>query len=77
MIKTTRQNWKKGEVVNVGFLRLRVKTVRAEYDSLPDIYELESLDGLKQYEFIPHNGLHLVAKLSVPQIEQSIEMLLV
>lgn len=77
MIKTTRQNWKKGEVVNVGFLRLRVKTVRAEYDYLPDIYELESLDGLKQYEFIPHNGLHLVAKLSVPQIEQSIEMLLV
>jgi hypothetical protein len=57
MIKNTKQNWAIGEVVKVGFLSLRIKGMRAEYDYLPDIYEMESLDGKKQYEFIPHNGL--------------------
>jgi len=41
----------------VGFLSLRVLSARAEYDGMPDIYTLESLNGAKRYEFIPHNGL--------------------
>lgn len=57
MIKNTKQKWKVGEVVKVGFLSLKVKGARSEKDGLPDIYELESIDGRKQYEFIPHNGL--------------------
>lgn len=42
MVKHTRQNWSVGSVVK---------------DGLPDIYTLESLDGAKMYQFIPHNGL--------------------
>ena len=57
MVKRTRQNWSVGSVVKVGFLSLRILGVRAVVDGLPDIYTLESLDGSKQYEFIPHNGL--------------------
>lgn len=50
--------WEPGQTVRVGFLTLRVLSARAEKDYLPDIYTLESLDGTKRYEFIPHNGLH-------------------
>lgn len=57
MITNTKQNWAVGEVVKVGFLKLKVTGCRAEYDGLPDIYELENLKGDKKYEFIPHNGL--------------------
>jgi len=57
MIINTRQNWGPGCIVKVGFLRLRVLSYRAEYDGLPDIYTLESIDGTRRYEFIPHNGL--------------------
>ncbi len=56
-ITRTRQDWSVGAEVKVGFLKLRVLGVKAVYDGLPDIYTLESLDGRKQYEFIPHNGL--------------------
>ena len=52
----TRQNWDIGQTVKVGFMTLKVLSVRAEYDGLPDIYTLESAKGVK-YEFIPHNGL--------------------
>lgn len=57
MIKNSKQNWSIGQTVKVGFLSLRVLSVRDEYDSLPDIYTLESLCGKRTYEFIPHNGL--------------------
>ncbi len=57
MITKTKQSWAMGQTVKVGFLQLRVVSVRAEYDGKPDIYTLESLDGKKRYEFIPHNGL--------------------
>jgi len=56
-ITNTRQNWTPGATVKVGFLTLRVLSVEAVIDGLPDIYTLESLDGRKHYEFIPHNGL--------------------
>jgi len=57
MITRTKQNWSVGQTVQVGFLQLRVVGVRAVKDGMPDIYTLESLDGKKKYEFIPHNGL--------------------
>ncbi len=57
MIKNTKQDWSIGQTVKVGFLSLRVLSVRAEHDYLPDIYTLESLDKKRTYEFIPHNGL--------------------
>lgn len=57
MIKNTKQNWTIGSTVKVGFLTLRVTGAKAIKDYLPDIYSLESLDGTKLYEFIPHNGL--------------------
>ena len=57
MIRNSKQDWSIGATVKVGFLSLRVLSVRDEYDHMPDIYTLESLDGSKRYEFIPHNGL--------------------
>lgn len=56
-ITNSKQSWSIGSIVKVGFLTLRVLGVRDEYDSMPDIYTLESLDSSKRYEFIPHNGL--------------------
>jgi len=64
MINTNRsknKNWSIGAIVKVGFMTLKVVGIRAVKDYLPDIYELESLDGSKRYEFIPHNGLQRVA----------------
>lgn len=57
MITNTQQTWVPGAVVKVGFLSLRVLSVRAVKDGLPDIYTLASLDGMKRYEFVPHHGL--------------------
>lgn len=57
MITHTSQTWTVGSVVKVGFLSLRVCAVRAVVDGLPDIYTLTSLDGSRQYQFIPHHGL--------------------
>ena len=60
MINTNRsknKDWSIGATVKVGFLTLRVVGSRAIKDRMPDIYSLESLDGTKKYEFIPHNGL--------------------
>lgn len=57
MITNSKQEWRDGYVVKVGFLKLRIVSARAEYDGMPDIYTLTSLDGTRTYEFIPHNGL--------------------
>ena len=57
MIRNTKQDWTVGNIVKVGFLRLRVLGARAVKDDMPDIYDMESIDGTKRYEFIPHNGL--------------------
>ena len=56
-IVNSKQDWSIGAIVRVGFLELRVVNLAAVFDGLPDIYTLESLDGRKSYEFIPHNGL--------------------
>lgn len=61
MINRTTQKWEAGQIVKVGFMQLRVLCATAVKDYLPDIYTLESLDGMKKYEFIPHNGLHRVS----------------
>ena len=57
-VTKSRQDWSIGSVVKIGFLALRITALDAVYDGLPDIYTLESLDGSKEYEFVPHNGLH-------------------
>lgn len=51
------QDWSIGKEVKVGFLTLRVIDCVDITDGMPDIYLLESLDGKRKYEFIPHNGL--------------------
>lgn len=68
MINQTRskQSWNIGDTVKVGFMRLKVVSVRAEKDWKPDIYTLESLDGSKRYEFIPHYGLSRVDDPGIP-----------
>ena len=53
----TTQHWAVGQLVKVGFLKLWVEGVRAEYDGLPDIYTLTNADKSRTYEFIPHHGL--------------------
>ena len=58
MITFSSQKWLPGEVVKVGFLMLRVVSCRAVKDGQPDIYSMESIDGLRRYEFIPHRGLY-------------------
>ena len=63
MVNTTRaknKDWSIGSMVKVGFLSLRVISVQSIVDGLPDIYTLESVDGSKKYEFIPHNGLNRI-----------------
>jgi hypothetical protein len=60
MIREKNQQWEPEQVVKVGFTTLRVKSVKAVKDGLPDIYTLESLNGTKRYEFIPYNGLRRI-----------------
>ncbi len=60
-ITRSKQDWSPGATVKVGFLTLRVLGVEAVYDGMPDIYTLESLNGRKRYEFIPHNGLNRIS----------------
>ena len=57
MINKTKQDWSIGNIVKVGFMQLRVTGIRAVRDGMPDIYDMESLDSSKKYEFIPHSGL--------------------
>jgi hypothetical protein len=54
------KDWTVGAIVKVGFMTLRVVSVKAVKDFLPDIYTLENLAGTKKYEFIPHNGLSAI-----------------
>lgn len=60
-ITNTKQDWTPGNTVRVGFLTLRVLSIEAVHDWMPDIYTLESLDGSRTYEFIPHNGLNRIS----------------
>jgi len=51
------QDWSVGEMVNVGFLRLRVIEVCGEAHRS---YKLSSPDLSKMYAFSPYDGLHRV-----------------
>lgn len=65
MINRTEQNWEVGEVVKVGFMRLRVLAkVATPGNYLPDQYALTSLTGERFYRFIPHNGCTRVTDLA-------------
>lgn len=60
MIRKSKQSWAIGSTVKVGFLTLKVISVRATPgDGLPDAYLLERSG--KYYEFIPHNGLTAIS----------------
>jgi len=63
MIYNTRQIWEIGEVVNVGFLRLRVLEKRpTPGDYLPDVYILCGLGDKagRKYQFTPHHGVERI-----------------
>ena len=52
-----KQDWSIGNMVKVGFLTLKV-TGRKQISGVDQLgYTLESVDGLKKYDFAPHNGL--------------------
>lgn len=58
--RSKNKNWEIGSIVNIGFMKgLKVISVKAVKDFLPDIYVLQS-ENSKQYEFIPHNGLYAI-----------------
>jgi hypothetical protein len=65
MINRTKQVWQVGEVVKVGFMRLRVlAAVPTPGNWLPDQYALTDLTGERFYRFVPHNGCTRVADLN-------------
>ena len=56
-ITNSSQKWTVGEMVKVGFMRLRVIALEpTPGDYRPDIYHLQSDKGIK-YTFTPHFGL--------------------
>lgn len=60
-----KQNWSVGEVVKVGFLRLRVLAkVATPGNYLPDQYALTDASGERFYRFVPHNGLTRMSSLA-------------
>lgn len=58
MITKSEQVWVVGEMVKVGFMRLRVMATQATPgDYKPDAYVLANAKADKFYRFVPHNGL--------------------
>ena len=70
VITRSKQSWKVGSIVTVGWMKLRVIGLRAIKDGLPDIYDLESINGERRYEFIPHNGLTRVDDRAVNRLNK-------
>ena len=61
MITNSKQSWRIGDRVNVGFMKnLLVTQIDAIYDGLPDIYTLENTNNGKLYQFTPHNGIERI-----------------
>jgi hypothetical protein len=57
------QTWEVGEIVKVGFLKLRVLAkIPTPGDYMPDAYALGSATG-SIYRFVPHNGLTKCANI--------------
>ena len=60
-ITNSKQSWRIGDRVNVGFMKnLLVTQIDAIYDGLPDIYTLENTNNGKLYQFTPHNGIERI-----------------
>ena len=58
MITNSKQAWKVGEMVKVGFMSLRVLAAQATPgDYKPDAYILANARADKFYRFVPHNGI--------------------
>ena len=58
MITKTKQVWAVGEMVKVGFMKLRVMATQATPgDYMPDAYILANASADKFDRFVPHNGL--------------------
>lgn len=56
-ITRTKQDWKPGEIVKVGFLSLMVQDViETPGNYAPDAYLLTSAKG-QNYLFVPHKGI--------------------
>lgn len=56
----SKQSWEVGEIVKVGFIKLRVCQIElTPGDYLPDAYILCGLGAQadRKYRFVPHNGL--------------------
>ena len=69
MIRHSKQNWAIGEIVKVGFLKLRVCDIElTPGDSLPDAYILCGLgdNTNRKYRFVPHNGLERFDEIYKP-----------
>jgi len=65
MINNSKQAWRVGEAVNVGFMRLIVcAIVKTPGDYAPDAYAMQNASGTKFYQFVPHNGLRACESLA-------------
>lgn len=61
MIKNTKQNWKAGSTVKVGFLSLIViAAIPTPGDYAPDAYVLTNEESTRLYKFVPHNGIERI-----------------
>ncbi|MGK2829210.1 hypothetical protein ACSI5F_03775 [Ralstonia pseudosolanacearum] len=61
MISKTKQDWRAGATVKVGFLTLVVKAaVATPGDFQPDAYILANQTGTQLYKFVPHNGIEKI-----------------
>lgn len=71
MVKNSKQYWRVGATVKVGFLSLVVKAaIATPGDYLPDAYILADQAGTQLYRFVPHNGLK---KIDVAEAKEMIE----
>lgn len=60
MITRSQQNWKVGQMVKVGFMKLRVTAIEpTPGDYRPDVYHLVSEKDVT-YTFTPHYGLERI-----------------
>lgn len=61
MIENTRQDWKIGQIVKVGFLNLVVKSDPIAAGDGPDQYLLSNIFGDQAYAFQPHRGVRRIS----------------
>ena len=75
MVKNSKQNWKVGATVKVGFLSLAVKAaIATPGDYLPDAYILTNQAGTQLYRFVPHTGLEKIDAAEVKEMLAQAEL---